>query len=229
MKEPANNERFWRFARSYLRNTFPNPTRTECPADEELQRLVERPLKGDASLTAHLSCCSPCYSRYAELLQEQKLRLRSGVFSRFKAYGRAKPTRLAWACAAALLLCIGSLLVFLGRTPQPTYSAFTLDLRGASEPRGAEHEPSQPEIGIPQRPLDLKIQLPVGSKEGSYLVSLQSGQRVVWSHEAEARPIDRVMTLEVGADFRSLSAGRYQIVLQIGRVRVEYPVQITRP
>jgi hypothetical protein len=210
-----------------LGESFPNPTRTECPADEKLQRLVERPLKSDASLTAHLSCCSPCYSRYAKLLQEQKLRLRSGQFARFKAYGRAKPARLAWACAAVVLLCIGGLLVFVG-PPTPAYSAFTLDLRGTSQPRGAEDEP-QPEIRIPQRQLDLKIQLPLGSKEGPYLVSLQSGQRVVWSHQADARPIDQVITLEVGADFRSLSVGRYRIVLQKGRRRVEYPVQITRP
>jgi len=115
------------------------------------------------------------------------------------------------------------------RAPQATYSPFTVDIRGASEPRGAEHELSKPEIRIPQRPLDLKIQLPLGSKEGPYLVSLQSGQRVVWSHEADARLLDHVIMLEVHADFRLFSVGRYQIVLQSGLGRVEYPVQITRP
>jgi hypothetical protein len=228
MKERVDNERFLQFAGSYLREAFPNPTRAGCPADQELQKLAESPLKADASLTSHLSCCSPCYSRYAALLEEQKLRLRSGVFARFGSYLRAKPARLAWASATVILLCIGTLLVFVERTPPPTYTAFTLDLRGASEPRGVDHEP-QPEIRIPQRPLDLKIQLPLGSKEGPYLVSLQSGQRVVWSHEADARLLDHVMMLEIRADLRSFSVGRYEILLQSGLGRVEYPVQITRP
>ena len=228
MKERVDNKRFLQFAGSYLREAFPNPTRTGCPADQELQKLAESPMKADAFLTSHLSCCSPCYSRYAALLEEQKLRLRSGVFARFSAYLRAKPARLAWASATVILLCIGTLLVFVERTPQPTYTAFTLDLRGASEPRGVDHEP-QPEIRIPQRPLDLTIHLPLGSKEGRYLVSLQSGQRVVWSHEADARLLDHVTTLEVRADFRSFSVGRYEILLQSGLGRVEYPVQITRP
>lgn len=229
MKERVDNERFLQFAGSYLREAFPNPTRAGCPADQDLQRLAENPLKADASLTAHLSCCSPCYMRYAALLEEQKLRLRSGVFVRFRAYLRAKPTRLAWASAAVILLCIGSLLFFVGRKPQPAYSEFTLDLRDASEPRGADHELSKPEIRIPRRRLDLKIHLPLGSKEGPYLVSLQSGQRVVWSHEADARLLDHVIMLEVRADFRSFSAGRYQIALQSDLGRVEYPVQIIRP
>jgi len=230
MKERVDNERFLQFAASYLREAFPNPTRAGCPADQELQKLAESPLKADASLTSHLSCCSPCYSRYAALLEEQRLLLRGGVFTRARGYWRAMPTRLAWAASAAvILLCLGTLFFMFRRAPQATYSAFTIDIRSASEPRGAEHELSKPEIRIPQRPLDLKIQLPLGSKEGPYLVSLQSGQRVVWSHEADARLLDHVIILEVRADFRLFSVGRYQIVLQSGLGRVEYPVQITRP
>jgi|SRR5215469_3017945 len=229
MKDPFNDERFLKFASSYLREAFPNPTRSGCPGDQELRRFVANPSKTNASLTEHLACCSPCYSRYAALLQEQKLRLRSGVFARLRYLCQAKPTRVAWESAIVILLCIGTLLVVFWHADQPTYSAFTLDLSSASEPRGVEDEPSPPEILIPQRPLDLKIRLPLGSREGSYLVSLQSGQRVLWSRKADARLINHVITLEARADFRSLDAGQYRIVLESGLVRLHCLVQITRP
>jgi hypothetical protein len=229
MKQPVNDKRFFHFARSYLREAFPNPERVGCPAEEELRKLVETPLKSDVSITEHLSCCSPCYSQYSALLEEQKRRLRSWIFGRLAVDWRVTPTRLAWASAAVLLLVAAIVWVFLWRAPQSTYSAFTLDLRSASESRGTNTEQPRPEIRIPRRPLNLKIQLPLGSKEGAYLVSLASGQRVVWSHQAEARLIDHTLTLEVHADLRPLHTGRYQVVLQSGLERIEYPVLIARP
>ena len=229
MKETVNESRFLRFAGSYLREAFPNPTRSGCPNDPELRRLVANPLEADVSLTEHLSCCSPCYSRYAVLLHEQKLRLRSGVCAHLKSFWEVKPTRVAQVSAVVILFCIGTLLLVFWRTPQPIYLAFTVDLSTASQPRGPEREPSLPEILIPQRPLDLKIQLPLGSREGSYLVSLQSGRKVLWFREADARLINHLTTLEARADLRSFSAGQYKIVFESGPVRFEYPVQIIRP
>jgi hypothetical protein len=229
MRQPLDDERFLQFARSYLRQSFPNPERIGCPPDRELQRLVESPLKADASLSEHLSCCSPCYSRYAALLEEQKVRLRSGVFGLFSPSWRALAPRLAWAAAAVILLCVSALWIFVLRAPQPTYSAFTLDLSAASEPRGVNSNSLEPVARIPQGPLDLKIHLPLGSKAGPYRVSLDAGKGVVWSHEAEARLVDHVVALQVRADLRSLPAGRYEILLQSGFERIEYPIQITRP
>jgi len=227
MKQPLNDERFLQFARSYLRESFPNPERVGCPPDRELQTLIESPLKANSSLTEHLSCCSPCYSRYAALLEAQRIRLRRKAFDRLVAFYRQTPARLAWVSGALVLLSI--FWIFIWRAPQPAYSAFTLDLTAASETRGANSNSSGPVARIPKRPLQLKIQLPLGSKEGLYLVSLDAGKGVVWSHEAEARLVDHVIALEVRADLRSLPAGRYEILLQSGFEKIEYPIQITRP
>src|SRR5215469_11986119 len=114
MKQPVNDKRFFHFARSYLREAFPNPERVGCPAEEELRKLVETPLKADVSITEHLSCCSPCYWQYSALLEEQKRRLRSGIFGRLEVY---TPTKLACASAAVDLLVVAILWVFLWRAP----------------------------------------------------------------------------------------------------------------
>ena len=43
MKARLNNDELLRFADSYLREAFPNPDRTGCPADEQLRDLAEAP------------------------------------------------------------------------------------------------------------------------------------------------------------------------------------------
>lgn len=59
MKQRFDNDEFLEFADSYLREAFPNPARTGCPADEELQKLAEDPRQADLSLTQHISFCYP--------------------------------------------------------------------------------------------------------------------------------------------------------------------------
>lgn len=70
------NEEFFRFAKSYLSEAFPNPERLDCPPDSELTGLAEHPLEADPSVSLHLSCCSPCFKRYGEILAELKARTR---------------------------------------------------------------------------------------------------------------------------------------------------------
>jgi hypothetical protein len=193
-----------------------------------LRRLVENPLKANVSLTEHLSCCSPCYSRYATLLEEQKLRLRRGRFARTLDRLRASPTRTAVAVATMVVMSAGIALFVSHGSGQPIYSAFKVDLSGASEPRGVDQEPPRLPLRIPRRALDLKIQLPIGSREGPYLVSLRSADQLAWLQEAQATLIERVPTIQLHVDFRRLAPGRYQIGLQSSMGHLEYPVEITR-
>jgi hypothetical protein len=66
----TNEEDFFGFAKSYLSEAFPNPQRIDCPPDCELTRLAERPREADPFVSPHLTCCSPCFNRYMEILAD---------------------------------------------------------------------------------------------------------------------------------------------------------------
>ncbi len=69
-----NEEEFFGFAKSYLSEAFPNPQRLDCPPDSELTRLAEHPREANPSISQHLTCCSPCFVRYMDLLAALKQR-----------------------------------------------------------------------------------------------------------------------------------------------------------
>ena len=60
------------FARSYLSDAFPNPERAGCPSDDALRLMAIRPVDSDASLSEHLTCCSPCFNAYVGHLAEAR-------------------------------------------------------------------------------------------------------------------------------------------------------------
>jgi len=67
---------FFGFAKSYLSEAFPNPQRIGCPPDSDLQRMAEHPVEArDAEVSQHLTFCSPCFSRYMEILSDLKRRV----------------------------------------------------------------------------------------------------------------------------------------------------------
>jgi len=64
-----NEEEFFGFAKSYLSEAFPNPQRIGCPPDSELNSMAEHPNEAAHSVVSqHLTCCSPCFTRYMEIL-----------------------------------------------------------------------------------------------------------------------------------------------------------------
>jgi hypothetical protein len=70
-----NEEEFFGFAKSYLSEAFPNPNRSDCPPDSDLQCMAEHPVpERDDQTSKHLACCSPCFNRYMEILAELKRR-----------------------------------------------------------------------------------------------------------------------------------------------------------
>ncbi len=73
-RKEINEEEFFGFAKSYLSEAFPNPQRIDCPPDSELTRLAEHPREANPSVSQHLTCCSPCFNRYTEILADLKRR-----------------------------------------------------------------------------------------------------------------------------------------------------------
>jgi len=70
-----NQAEFFGLAKSYLSEAFPNPQRIGCPPDSDLQRMAEQPVEArDSAVSEHLTCCSPCFKRYMEILPALKRR-----------------------------------------------------------------------------------------------------------------------------------------------------------
>ena len=74
-----NEAEFFGFAKSYLSEAFPNPQRVGCPPDSDLQRMAEQPVEArDAAASEHLTCCSPCFTRFMEILADLTKRQNPG-------------------------------------------------------------------------------------------------------------------------------------------------------
>ena len=73
-RKEINEQEFFGFAKSYLSEAFPNPQRIDCPPDSELTRLAEHPREANPSVSQHLTCCSPCFNRYMQILADLKRR-----------------------------------------------------------------------------------------------------------------------------------------------------------
>jgi hypothetical protein len=70
-----SEEEFLTAAKSHLSEDFPNPQRIGCPPDCDLKALAEHPQDADPSVRQHITCCSPCFSRYMEALGDLKRRM----------------------------------------------------------------------------------------------------------------------------------------------------------
>ena len=71
-RKDINEEKFFGFAKRYLSEAFPNPRRLDCPPDSDLIGLAEHPKEADPFISGHLTCCSPCFNRYMEILADLK-------------------------------------------------------------------------------------------------------------------------------------------------------------
>jgi len=237
MKRRSKNDVFLRVAGSYLREAFPNPMRTGCLADSVLRGLADNPTHTDSSVSEHISFCSPCLVRYMELLGQQKSHAPAKFSARVRYYWSGRRNRFMWASAAALLLASIAVLLHVSRgapsagSHNPiSYSDFLIDFTGASVLRGGERGNPDAEIQVPRSALNLAIQLPIGSEQGSYRVSLQSGSISLWSQSAEAHLVDHVMTLKVQVDLRPFHPGKYVLMVEsINRIRFTQRIQITDP
>jgi hypothetical protein len=235
------------FARSYLSEAFPNPSREGCPPEAALRLLAFQPKEADLSLTEHLSCCSPCFRQYqgflAELKGERQAKKRGvweGIFARTISSPAALVRTLVIAAAVAFAGYV--LVVRLERPktlpPAPPsvkppvgieYSEFVLDFSGLSPTRGAKQRAagSRRRVDIPSSPLDLTLTLPVGSEERSYTVTLTSKGHIFWSKSTQAHLRHGQMLLRVQADFRQVPVGNYDLEVQSSAgIRLIQPVSI---
>jgi len=199
-----------------LSREFPNPGRVGCPEQSVLKGIARHkiPLSQARQWLNHLSSCTPCFQD----------------FRRFRAEATTEKRRvlqLALAAAAVILIIIGGLLWL--RRPVVQVAAVTLDLRERSVSRG--ENPSE----APQAPLELSrgakhliLDLPIGSKEGSYQVALLSGSgEQIRSTTGIAQLENHTVILKAHIDVADVSSGFYFLaVRQPGLEWNRYPIYV---
>lgn len=245
------NKELFDFARSYLSEAFPNPDRQGCPPDAALRSLAFNPRESEPTVTEHLATCSPCFSRYSELLGELKSQPRVEPrlsFTRLSAWSKAHPVLAGTAALCMLLIVIGVGLLLHGirqpntppmdthRKPNPTeplnptvaYSPFNLDLSALSPVRGSESATgTQRRVPVPSSPLDLTLTLPLASAEERYDLKLTAESKTVWSKSAQAHLLKGKTLIQVEADFRQIRTGNYNLEVQSSTgIRLVQPVSI---
>ena len=120
---------------------------------------------------------------------------------------------LAWVGVAAILLfAVAGWLWVRTRTAPPIVDTAILDLRDRSPVRGPATEPDLPPLVIARSVKHLVLDLPIGSKEGSYDVALlnEAGYEV-WRTAGTAELEDHNVIMRVNVDMSSVRRGFYSL------------------
>jgi hypothetical protein len=213
----AADKRLLDILRQGLATEFPNPERIGCPGNALLQGIAQ----GKVSLTEaepwldHLGSCSPCFQEFKELRRQSVIQRRRMV---------------AWvATAAVMLLAVGGWLWVRGRHSVEATDIAVLDLRERSRARGqSESEAGQAPLEISRSAKHLVLDLPIGSKEGTYDVGLltETGDQILRA-TGTAQLHDHITDLRVDVDLSGVQAGVYSLGLrQAGFEWTQYPIRV---
>jgi hypothetical protein len=209
---------------SILRD-YPNPERKGCPGGAVLKELAERTLDEtveDDPHWPHVTHCSECYRDFLALNLE------------FRSQANARRAQVRWATAVALavVLVVGVLFAlrqgaFFSQRPQNAelaYAKQTVDIPSMS--RSVDGGATKPII-LGRKPVELTIQLPVGSKAGAYEFQLRRQDQPVISTSATAAIREGSTTFTVRLDLSKLAPGMYSMyVRQVPWDWNYYPVEI---
>jgi len=201
-----------------LSQDFPNPQRVGCPDSAMLKGIAlhKVPLAEADPWLDHFSSCSPCFQEFTQ-------------FRKHAVDGRRRAQ--LWLAAAAVLLfaVTGWLWVLHTRPSVQTSATVVLDLRERSVSRGENSaETKQVALEIPRTAKHLVMDLPIGSKEGSYDLALlnEAGDEVSRA-TGTATLEDHIVILRADIDIRNLSPGLYFLGLrQLGPEWSRYPTRV---
>ena len=134
----------------------------------------------------------------------------------------------ALASAAVLLIVIGGLLLLRSR-PSVQTATVTIDLRERSVARGENPtETNQAPLELSRQAKHLVLDLPIGSKEGSYEVAMLGGSgEQVRNTTGIAQLENHTVILYADIDLVGVSPGSYFLgVRQPGLEWSRYPVRV---
>jgi hypothetical protein len=199
-----------------LSRDFPNPQRVGCPDSALLREIAAHkvPLSEADHWLNHFSSCSPCFQEFTQFRKQAAERRRTQV----------------WLVAAAVLVfAVAGWLWVRNRPSVQTSATVVLDLRERSLARGENPKGAKEgDLEIPRTTRHLIVELPIGSKEGSYDLALlnEAGDEVLRA-TGTATLEDHVVILRAEIDLRNLSPGIYFIGLrQLGPEWNRYPTRV---
>ena len=199
-----------------LSQDFPNPQRVGCPDSAILKGIAlhKVPLAEADRWLDHFSSCSPCFQEFTQFRKQAVDRRRTQVWL---------------AAAAVLVFAVAGWLWVRNRPSVQTSATVVLDLRERSLARG-ENPTDAKEVAleIPRTAKHLIMDLPIGSKEGSYdLALLNEAGDEVSSATGTATLEDHIVILRADIDIRNLSPGLYFLGLrQLGPEWSRYPTRV---
>src|SRR5271166_1314547 len=200
-----------------LSREFPNPQRDGCPDSAVLRGIAFRKLRlaEVEPWLEHLSSCSPCFQEFTEL--------------RKQATSRRRRTQAWLAVAAVLIFAVaGWLWMRTQYSVQPTETA-VLDLRELSVARGQDStRTDQRNLEIHSSAKHLILNLPIGSKEGTYDIAIlsESGAHILLA-TGTAQLQDHVVSLRADVDVSGIRPGLYSLALrQPGLDWTRYPLRV---
>jgi hypothetical protein len=200
-----------------LSREFPNPQRAGCPGSAVLRGIAFRKLRlaEVEPWLEHLGSCSACFQEFTEL--------------RKQAASQRRRTQARLAVAAVLIFAVaGWLWMRTQRSVPPTETA-VLDLRESSVDRGQNPtQTDQRTLEIRRSAKHLTLDLPIGSKEGTYDIAIlsESGAHILGA-TGTAQLQDHIVSLRADVDVGGVPPGLYFLALrQPGLEWTRYPLRV---
>jgi hypothetical protein len=190
---------------------YPNPERNGCPGGAVLRELAERPLGravDDDPHWQHITHCSDCYREFL------------AFNSAFRQQAKARRVRVGWSVAVAAIVIVIALLggvypgSFFQKRPQNAELAWVKRTVVVPSSTRAADAGEQKPIYLERLPLELTIELPVGSKAGAYELQLKMNDRAMVSTGGTAEIQNGTTAFAARINLSQLEPGSYSMVIR---------------
>ena len=214
--ERRNETDLLRVATEALPSDFPNPERLSCPEASTLQAIAGRRLSVPDvdDVVDHIATCSPCFTAYSAYRREHRSR----------SYRRRS-------AAAVIVLTVVISSWYLGRkalsptqrSPQQisevTPLTAVLDFRNSTAQRSDQTPLPRPQEAphLRRSLLNLQIQLPLGTEDGSYALQFRNNTGGIAAESTGTAKWDGTTeTLSARIDLRTVEPGQYTLAVRRG-------------
>jgi hypothetical protein len=196
---------------SILRD-YPNPERKGCPGGAILRKLAERPwdrMLEDHPDWNHVTHCSECYGEFL------------AFNNAFRRQAQVRRARVRWVSSIAAVVVLAA-AVILGlkqgsvfpKRPQNAELAFAKRTILIPSMERSGNVDEQKPILLERLPLELTVELPIGSKAGGYELQLKGRDRTVLSTGGNAEIHNGTTAFTLRIDLTRIASGNYSLVVR---------------
>jgi len=208
---------------SILRD-YPNPERKGCPGGAVLEELAERPLTQAVENDPHwhhITHCSECYLDFLTFNNA------------FRGRAQVRRARAAWGLGIAAVTVAAMVLVGLNqgvifpKRPQNAELAYAKKTIVVPSMERSGNVDEQKPIFLERLPLNLTVELPIGSKAGVYELQLKRDGSTMVSSGGTAEIRNGTTAFAVKINLSGFDRGNYSMVIrQVPHDWNLYPVVI---